>query len=329
MPLDSKTALARARACIAIEAEALAATAQGLGPEFVRTARAVEALVKSGGKLIFTGVGKSASIAQKIAATFNSTGVPSCFLDSTQALHGDLGLCAEGDLAILLSNSGQSDEIVRLVPLLRRLGLSLVAFTGAPDSDLAKNADYQLHYKVPREACPLRLAPTASTTAALALGDALAMVLLERRGLTRDEFARFHPAGSLGRALLLRVEDIMRRGDRFPVARDSISTQEAILAMTKAKSGCIALTSGRTQTLSGILTDGDFRRGALTGPDFLQQPVSRFMTRGPKVIRRDALGADALRLFETHRIDDLIVVDDRGRPVGLVDSQDLPKFKIV
>jgi arabinose-5-phosphate isomerase len=329
MPLDSKTALARARACIAIEAEALAATAHGLGPEFVRTARAVESLVKAGGKLIFTGVGKSASIAQKIAATFNSTGVPSCFLDSTQALHGDLGLCAEGDLAILLSNSGQSDEIVRLVPLLRRLGLSLVAFTSAPDSELAKAADYQLHYKVPREACPLKLAPTASTTAALALGDALAMVLLERRGLTRDDFARFHPAGSLGRALLLRVEDIMRRGDRFPVARETISTQEAILAMTKAKSGCIALMSARSRTLSGIMTDGDFRRGALTGPGFLQQPVSRFMTRGPKVIRADALGADALRLFEAHKIDDLIVVDERGRPVGLVDSQDLPKFKIV
>ena len=270
MPLDSKSALLRARACIQIEAEALSATARKLGPEFVATAKAVETTAKSGGKLIFSGVGKSANIAQKIAATFNSTGVASCFLDSTQALHGDLGLCEEGDLAILLSNSGQSDEILRLVPLLRRFGLKVVAFTSEPQSDLAQSADYLLIYEVPREACPLKLAPTASTTAALALGDALAMVLLHARGLTRDDFARYHPAGNLGRALLLKVEDIMRQGTRFPIASESVTTQDAILAMTKAKSGCIALVHPKTRKLSGILTDGDFRRSALTGKDFLQ-----------------------------------------------------------
>jgi arabinose-5-phosphate isomerase len=329
MALDSKSALARARACIQIEAEALIATARGLGPEFVATASAVEQAAKAGKKLIFSGVGKSANIAQKIAATFNSTGVASCFLDSTQALHGDLGLCEDGDLAVLLSNSGQSDEIVRLVPLLRRFGLKVVAFTSEPKSDLALNSDFRLIYQVPREACPLKLAPTASTTAALALGDALAMVLLEVRGVTRDDFARYHPAGNLGRALLLKVEDIMRRDSRFPVAAETVTTQEAILAMTKSKSGCIALTHPRTGKLSGILTDGDFRRSALTGPDFLQHPVSEFMTRQPKTIRENALGADALRLFEAHKIDDLIVIDARGRPLGIVDSQDLPKLKIV
>jgi len=329
MALDSKSALLRARACIQIEAEALSATARKLGPEFVATAKAVEITAKAGGKLIFSGVGKSANIAQKVAATFNSTGVASCFLDSTQALHGDLGLCEEGDLALLLSNSGQSDEILRLVPLLRRFGLKVVAFTSEPQSDLALSADYRLIYQVPREACPLKLAPTASTTAALALGDALAMVLLHARGLTRDDFARYHPAGNLGRALLLKVEDIMRQGPRFPIASEGVTTQDAILAMTKAKSGCIALVHPKTRKLSGILTDGDFRRSALTGNDFLQRPVRQFMTRGPKVIRQDALGADALRLFEAHKIDDLIVVDARGRPVGIVDSQDLPKFKIV
>lgn len=329
MALNSKNALARARACIRIETAALTETAKSLGAEFVETARAVESVSAAGGKLIFSGVGKSAHIAQKIAATFNSTGIASCFLDATQALHGDLGLCAEGDLAFLLSNSGQSDEVLRLVPMLKRFGLKVVAFTGTADSDLARVADHRLIFRVPREACPLELAPTASTTAALALGDALAMVLLEARGLTRDDFAKYHPAGNLGRVLLLRVKDIMRTADRLPVASESVSTQDAILAMTKAKSGSIALVAPKNGKLTGILTDGDFRRSALTGPDFLQKPVSTFMTRSPKTIRDDALGVDALRLFEAHKIDDLIVVNAHGKPVGLIDGQDLPKLKIV
>jgi arabinose-5-phosphate isomerase len=329
MPLDSKSVLSLARDCIRIESAALAATAKNLGPELVATARAVEATIAAGGKLIFSGVGKSAHIAQKIAATFNSTGISSCFLDATQALHGDLGLVDEGDLAFLLSNSGQSDEIVRLVPMLKRFGLRIVAFTSTPASDLAQGADVQLLYRVPREACPLELAPTASTTAALALGDALAMALLTMRGLTRDDFAKYHPAGNLGRVLLLRVRDIMRAGDRLPVAPDTVTTQDAILAMTKAKSGSIALVDKKSGRLTGILTDGDFRRSALTGPDFLRRPVADFMTRSPKTIRDDALGVDALRLFEAHKIDDLIVVNARGRPVGLIDGQDLPKLKIV
>ncbi|MES2693619.1 MAG: KpsF/GutQ family sugar-phosphate isomerase [Verrucomicrobiota bacterium] len=329
MALQPKSVLAHARDCIEIERAALAETARSLGAEFVATARAVDEARSAGRKLVFTGVGKNAPIAQKIAATFNSTGVSSCFLDATQALHGDLGLVEEGDLAFLLSNSGQSEEIVRLVPVLKRFGVKIVAFTSSPDSDLARNADHALLYRVPREACPLELAPTASTTAALALGDALAMVLMQARGLTRDDFAKYHPAGNLGRVLLLRVRDIMRSGDRLPVALDSVTTQEAVLRMTKAKSGSIALVAKQNGRLTGILTDGDFRRSALTGPDFLQKPVSTFMTREPKVIAEEALGVDALRLFEAHKIDDLIVVDRRGRPVGLIDGQDLPKLKIV
>src|SRR3954468_2539447 len=329
MALQPKSVLARARACIRIEQDALTETARSLGEEFVATARAIDGTSQKGGKLIFTGVGKNAPIAQKIAATFNSTGVSSCFLDATQALHGDLGLVDEGDLTFLLSNSGQSEEILRLVPVLKRFGGRIVAFTSNPSSDLARNADLKLFFRVPREACPLKLAPTASTTAALALGDALAMVLLEARGVTRDDFAKYHPAGNLGRVLLLRVKDIMRTGERLPTAPDTVSTQEAILAMTKAKSGSIALVAKASGKLTGILTDGDFRRSALTGPDFLQQPVARFMTRGPKVISENALGVDALRLFEAHKIDDLIVVNARGKPVGLIDGQDLPKFKIV
>jgi arabinose-5-phosphate isomerase len=288
----------------------------------------VHATSERGGKLIFSGVGKSAHIAQKLAGTFNSTGVSSCFLDATQALHGDLGLCDEGDLAILLSNSGQTEEILRLIPVLKRFSVRIVAFTSQADSDLARHADLRLIYQVPREACPLKLAPTASTTAALALGDALAMVLFEGRGPTREDFARYHPAGNLGRLLLLKVKDIMRSGDRLPVMRETGTIQEAILAMTKAKAGSIALI-GKTGKLSGILTDGDFRRSALTGPGVLDRPVSDFMTRSPKTISEDALGVEALRTFEAHKIDDLIVINRRGQPVGLVDGQDLPKLKLI
>lgn len=327
--LDSAFVLKRARQALRIEQEALEATREALGPGFVAVARAVHAAILAGNKIILTGVGKSAHIAQKLAGTFNSTGAPACFLDATQALHGDLGVVAGGDVALILSNSGQTDEVLKLVPVLRRFGLKLVAFTSKPDSDLVRGCDFPLLYSVPREACPLALAPTASTTAALALGDALAMVLLEARGLTRDDFARYHPAGNLGRVLLLKVGDIMRTGDRLPVAPDTISLQEAILRMTKAKSGSIALVAPRGGKLTGILTDGDFRRAALSGADFLQKPASTFMTRSPKTISSEALGVDALRIFEAHKIDDLIAVDAKGRPVGLVDGQDLPKLKIV
>lgn len=329
MPLDSTFVLRRARQALRIEQEALEATRESLGPDFVAVARAVHEAIAAGRKLVFTGVGKSAHIAQKLAGTFNSTGAPSCFLDATQALHGDLGMVAEGDVALVLSNSGQTDEVLKLIPGLRRFGLKLVAFTAKPDSDLVRGCDLKLIYVAPKEACPLALAPTASTTAALALGDALAMVLLEARGLTRDDFARYHPAGNLGRVLLLKVGDIMRAGDRLPVAPETVTLQDAILRMTKAKSGSIALVSAKTGKLTGILTDGDFRRSALTGPGFLEKPVSTFMTRSPKTIAADALGVDALRVFEAHKIDDLIVVDAKGKPVGLVDGQDLPKLKIV
>lgn len=329
MAITPKSALQRARACLEIEQEALAATADSLDRQFVATARAIESATSGGGKLICSGVGKSAHIAQKLVGTFNSTGVVTCFLDATQALHGDLGLCAPGDIAILFSNSGQTEEILRLMTMLKRFEVTVIACTAHSESDLANEADHQLIYEVPREACPLELAPTASTTAALALGDALAMVLLSARGFTREDFAKYHPAGNLGRVLLLRVGDIMRRGDRLAVAHDSVSTQEAILRLTKAKSGSIALVSARTGKLTGILTDGDFRRAALTGDGFLQKPVKQFMTRKPKTVREEALGVDALRIFEAHKIDDLIVVNRAGKPVGLVDGQDLPKLKIV
>ena len=322
-------ALTRGRECIRIEMEALQATAESLDASFVAVVEAVEAALRAGRKLIFSGVGKSAHIAQKLAGTFNSTGVTSCFLDATQALHGDLGLCAPGDLAVLLSNSGQSTEMLRLLAMLKRFEITTVALTSNPDSEIAREAGFRLLYRVPREACPLRLAPTASTTAALALGDALAMVLLERRGFTREDFARLHPAGNLGTALLLKVKDIMRTGDRLPVLPEQQTVQDAILGMTRAKAGCIALVNQRSGKLTGILTDGDFRRHVLSHPDFLSQPVKRFMTRAPKTVPVDALAVDALRVFDQYKIDDVIVVDPAGHPVGLVDVQDLPKMKLL
>jgi arabinose-5-phosphate isomerase len=330
MPLTDKTILAQARRCLAIEAEALAATARILDRNFVTVVRKVEATVAASQKLILTGVGKNAHIAQKLTGTFNSIGVPSCFLDPTQALHGDLGLCAAGDLAILLSNSGATAEMLRLLPLFERFGLQTVALTGAANSELARGADYRLIYAAPREACPLALAPTASTTAALALGDALAMVLLESRGLTREDFAKYHPAGTLGMTLLLRVKDIMRTGNACPVLKEAKTTvQAAIFAMTKAKAGAVALVDAQGR-LSGIFTDGDLRRGALSaGADFLRQPVGDRMTRGGKTVPADALAVEALKLFQQFKISDLFALDARGRPVGYIDVQDLPKLKIL
>ena len=330
MPLDDKTILAKARNCLAIEREALEATAVVLNKDFVAVVRAVETTVKTGHKVILSGVGKNAHIAQKLTGTLNSIGVPSCFLDPTQALHGDLGLCASGDLAILLSNSGATGEMLRLLPLFEKFGLKTVALTGAPSSELARGADYQLIYSAPREACPLELAPTASTTAALALGDALAMVLLESSGLTREDFAKYHPAGTLGMTLLLRVKDIMRTGEACPVlSEDKTTVQEAIFAMTKAKAGAVALVDP-SGVMTGIFTDGDFRRSALNGgADFLKKSVAQFMTRNPRSISTEVLAVKALKIFQQFKISDLVALDTEGKPAGYIDVQDLPKLKIL
>jgi len=330
MPLDDKTILAKARNCLTIEREALEATAGILNGDFVLAVRAVESVVKAGHKVIFSGVGKNAHIAEKLTGTMNSIGVPSCFLDPTQALHGDLGLCASGDLAILLSNSGATGEMLRLLPLFEKFGLKTVALTGAPGGELAQGADYRLIYSAPREACPLALAPTASTTAALALGDALAMVLLENSGLTREDFARYHPAGTLGMTLLLRVKDIMRTGESCPVLpEDKTTVQEAIFTMTRAKAGAVALVDP-SGIMTGIFTDGDFRRSALNGgTGFLHRPVAQFMTRNPRTVSTEVLAVEALKAFQQFKISDLMALNADKKPVGYIDVQDLPKLKIL
>ncbi len=329
MSLDAETLLNKARNCLNLEIAAIGATRDNLDQSFIDVIEAIHDAILSGKKLILTGVGKNAPVCQKLVGTFCSTGVPACFLDPNQALHGDLGVCAEGDLVFILSNSGQSEEILSLFPTLKRLGVQTVAITAESTSDLAVNSDLVLTYRAEKEACPLNLAPTASTSAALALGDALAMVYIEVRGFDREDFARLHPAGSLGKSLLLRASEIMRCGQRFASLPKTVTVREAILATTKAKCGTIALTNPETGVLEGVFSDGDLRRCSLSGKDFLYLPVENFMSRNPKTVAMDSLAVDVLKIFETSKVNDLIVVDSEGKPAGLVDGQDLPKLKIL
>lgn len=326
--MNTHEILSKARYYIQLEIDAIQATANILGQSFVDVIKDIEVTARHQKKIIFSGVGKNAAICQKLIGTFNSTGVPACFLDTNQALHGDLGILTEKDLVFLLSNSGSTEELLLLIPPIKRMGGHIVAITAQPDSELAVKADRALIYHVPEEACPLNLAPTASTAAALALGDALAMVYLEIRGFTREDFANLHPAGTLGKTLL-NVNAIMRSGDKFATAPDTITVQEALLLITKAKCGSIALVSSEDGCLSGIFTDGDFRRCTLEEKQFMHEPVAKFMSRNPWTIKTGSLAIDALKVFEQSKGDDLIVVDLENHPIGIIDIQDLPIFKLI
>ncbi len=329
MSAETEKILALARTCLSVEEAAIRLTRDHLDHHFVEAIGLLRQVVQRERKLVLTGVGKNVPICLKLAGTFNSTGVTAAFLDPNQALHGDLGLCHPGDLCFLISNSGETEDLLRLLPSLRRLGLITLAITAVSDSSLARYCDHLLPYVYETEACPLNLAPTASTTAALAIGDALAMAFLDLRGFSREDFARYHPAGSLGKALLLTVNDIMRSGERFAHGPDTLSVQEALLAITKARCGSIALCDPQNGSLTGVFSDGDFRRAALDTPHILSQPVASLMTPQPKTLVSGALAVDALRTFEQTQIDDLIVVDAAGRPIGLVDGQDMPRLKLV
>ncbi len=273
-------------------------------------------------------MGKSGHIGEKIAATLTSTGSPSVVLNSLNALHGDLGIVSDGDVILALSYSGETDELNNLLPALARFDVEIVAITGHAQSSLARAARLVLDVSVEQEACPLNLAPTSSTTAMLALGDALAMVLLEARGFDKDDFARFHPGGRLGRTLLLRVSEIMRGEDQLALVGPGETVVEAIKVMTAKRAGAAVIVDA-DQRLLGIFTHGDFARHFPTTPDIAARPVADFMTKNPIVIPAGKLAAEVLHVLQTHRIDDLVVVDTAGRPVGIVDSQDLSRHKLL
>jgi arabinose-5-phosphate isomerase len=327
--MDKEAMLTRGRDCLALEAQAIQLTRSRLGDAFVQTLERIRVCHENGGKLIFSGVGKNEPVCEKIRATFNSTGVTAVYLDPLKALHGDLGLCNPGDLAFLFSNSGNSEELIALNGFLKRIEVQTIAFTSRAESPLAQASDQVLTYQYEKEACPLELAPTASTTASLALGDALAMVFLEMRGFSREDFARYHPSGSLGKSLLLRVKEVMRTKERVAILPENCLIRDAVVAITRARCGIIALSDDKDGTLKGVFSDGDFRRAAIRETDVMNVPVSRYMTANPITVRADALAVEALRIFQKHRINDLIVVDAQNRPVGLLDGQDLPNLKLI
>ena len=320
--------LSRARDVFDIEIAALRAVRGRLDDAFDSAVDAIVGALRARGKLVLLGIGKSGNIAQKIAATLSSTGSTAVVLNSVDALHGDLGVVSDGDVVIALSYSGESEELLSLIPAIKRFAVKVVAMTGGLKSSLARFSDIVLDVRVPKEACPFNLAPTSSTTAMLVLGDALAMAVLEARGFKEKDFARLHPSGAIGRALLLEVKDIMRSGNRNAIAPDSISVKEALLVMTQAKSGSVSVVDKRGK-LAGVFTDGDLRRRMGTDEDVLVRKLADVMTRNPICIREDALAAEALKIFNERSIDDLIVVNGRKEPVGMVDSQDLPKLKLM
>ena len=319
---------ARARTVIELEIAEIQRLHERIDESFTRAVEVMHAAVDAGRKIIVCGVGKSGSVAFKIAATLTSTGAPAVVLNTQDALHGDLGLVNDGDVIIAMSASGETEEMLNLLPHLKRLQTTLIAMTGGADSLLARNADIILDVRVEREACPLNLAPTSSSTVMLVLGDALAMVLLEARGFKAGDFARLHPGGSLGRALLTKVTDIMRSGDRLPLVALDANVMDAVRTMTRCRSGCVIIVEPGGK-LAGIFTQGDFTRAYETHPDIASQPVSRFMIRQPVTIQSDRLAAEILNILERHPVDELVVLDDARVPVGIVDSQDLSRFRIL
>lgn len=320
----------RARRVIALEADELRRLHDRLdGPAFIRAVELLRHSLENRGKIVVIGVGKSGHIGEKIAATLTSTGSPAVVLDSLNALHGDLGVVADGDAVLALSASGETDELLNLLPALLRFDIALIALTGRADSTLALSSHVCLDVSVTQEACPLNLAPTSSTTVMLALGDALAMVLLEARGFDKEDFARFHPGGQLGRALLLKVRQVMRPREEIALVAPGRTISEVLgeIAHHRAGAAVVVDEAGR---LAGIFTHGDFARHFQHDPAGLgERAVGDFMTRAPVRIGGERLAVEILALLENKRIDDLVVVDDDGRPIGLVDTQDLTRLKLL
>lgn len=320
--------LEQARQVLRMEAEAVLEQVERIDEYFKA---AVEMIMACPGRTVITGMGKSGIIGRKMAATLASTGTPSFYLHPAEGIHGDLGMVTEGDVVIALSNSGETGEVLHILPSLRRIGAKLIAMVGNPNSTLAKNSDIVLNVGVTREACPLGLAPTSSTTAALAYGDALALALLSKRKFTASQFAVFHPGGSLGRKLLLTVEDIMHSGTENPLVKADISVQDALFVITDKGLGAVSVVDDDNKML-GVLTDGDIRRGLSKGVDFLKRPVTELMTASPKTITKEKLAAQALHIMESNRpkpITVLPVVDAENHVIGLLHMTDLVRQGVV
>ncbi len=320
--------LEQARQVLRMEAEAVLEQVERIDEHFEA---AVEMILACPGRTVITGMGKSGIIGRKMAATLASTGTPSFYLHPAEGIHGDLGMVTEGDVVIALSNSGETGEVLHILPSLRRIGAKLIAMVGKPESTLAKNSDIVLNVGVTREACPLGLAPTSSTTAALAYGDALALALLSKRKFTANQFAVFHPGGSLGRKLLLTVESIMHSGKENPLVEAHISVQDALFVMTDKGLGAVSVVDKDNKML-GVLTDGDIRRGLSKGVDFLKRPVTELMTASPKTITKDKLAAQALHIMESNHpkpITVLPVVDAENHVIGMLHMTDLVRQGVV
>ncbi|MDO2948205.1 KpsF/GutQ family sugar-phosphate isomerase [Aeromonas simiae] len=308
-----------------IEQQAIAGLHQYLNEAFDR---ACEMILHCGGKIVVTGMGKSGHVGSKIAATLASTGTPAFFLHPGEASHGDLGMISEGDLIIAISNSGESDEILALLPVLKRRGIPLISMTGKPESTMAREANVHLCIRVEREACPLGLAPTSSTTATLVMGDALAVALLEARGFTADDFALSHPGGALGKRLLLRVSDIMHAGDALPLVSHEASISEALLEVSRKGLGMTGIVAA-DGTLAGIFTDGDLRRILDLQVDIHHTSISQVMTANGITVGPEMMAAEAVKLMETRKINGLLVVDAQRRPLGAFNMHDLLRARVI
>lgn len=288
----------------------------------------VNLLAKNGGRIIVTGMGKPGFIAQKVSATMSSTGTPSLYLHPAEALHGDLGRVTREDVIIAFSNSGETEEVVRLIPIIKKIGAKLIAVTGKKRSTLAANSDFVVDSSVDKEACPMGLAPTTSTTAMLALGDALAIALLEKKNFKPGDFALFHPGGTLGKRLILKVEDIMRPKSKTPIVRRNARIKDVLLKITKMRAGSASVVDEQNK-LIGIFTDGDLRRHFDEGRDILKRKVCDVMTKTPTTITGDKLAAEAFEILRDKKIDEIPVVDKKGHPVGILDVQDILKAGLV
>jgi arabinose-5-phosphate isomerase len=320
--------LEKAKRVLDIEIVELQRLRERLGKEFSRAVELIKEAVDARGKMVVVGVGKSGHIGRKIASTLTSTGSPAVVLDSLDALHGDLGMVADGDVVLAFSASGETEELLRVLPAIARFQVKIIAVCGDPRSTLANNADVLLDVNIEQEACPLNLAPTSSTTVMLALGDALAMVLLEARGFDKEDFAKFHPAGMIARSLLMRVHQVMRPRESMAVVAPNATIRDVLKAMTSVRAGA-AVVAGEDRQLLGIFTHGDFARHFQADPKIGERLVADLMTLNPVTVHQDKLAVEVLNLLERHRIDDLVVVDDQKAPVGIVDSQDLTRLKLL